>query len=87
MSCKIPCHGLYSDVEHETAGETIGLETPGMAQLMKEYQAYKRGNLLDPVPYIKGLALSQFAPVKTYLRCGTGAATARCEHLLQHPNC
>ena len=54
MSCKIPCHGLYSDVEHEAAGETIGLDTPGMAQLMQEYQAYKRGNLHDPVPYLKG---------------------------------
>ena len=54
MSCKIPCHGLYSDVEHEAAGETIKLDTPGMAQLMKEYQAYKRGNLHDPVPYLKG---------------------------------
>ena len=54
MSCKIPCHGLYSDVEHEAAGQTIGLDTPGMAQLMKEYQAYKRGNLQDPVPYLKG---------------------------------
>ena len=54
VSCKIPCHGLYSDVEHEVAGQTIGLDTPGMAHLMKEYQAYKRGNLHDPVPYLKG---------------------------------
>ena len=56
-SCKIPCHGLYQDVEHvvEAVVETIKLETPGMAQLMKEYQAFKRGNLDDPVPYIKGL--------------------------------
>ena len=54
MSCMIPCHGLYSDVEHEAAGETIELDTPGMAQLMKEYQAYKRGNLHDPVPYLEG---------------------------------
>merc|ERR1711974_406484 len=54
-SCKIPCHGLYSDVEHEAAEQTIGLDTPGMGQLMKEYQAYKRGNLHDPVPYLEGV--------------------------------
>ena len=54
MSCKIPCHGLYSDIEHDVSGEVIGLGTPGMAQLMEEYQAYKRGNLHDPVPYLKG---------------------------------
>ena len=58
MSCKIPCHGLYSDVEHVEAEQTIGLDTPGMAQLMEEYQAYKRGNLHDPVPYLKGWPLA-----------------------------
>ena len=53
-SCKIPCHGLYSDVEHEAISQTIGLETPGMSQLMKEYLSFKRGNLTDPVPYLSG---------------------------------
>ena len=36
------------------AEQTIGLDTPGMGQLMEEYQAYKRGNLHDPVPYLEG---------------------------------
>ena len=54
MSCTIPCHGLYSDVKHDADEDTIGLDTPGMALLMKEYQAYKRGNLDDPVPYLDG---------------------------------
>ena len=68
MSCKIPCHGLYSDVEHEAAGQTIGLDTPGMAQLMKEYQAYKRGNLHDPVPYLEGLLSHNLLLLKNLLQ-------------------
>ena len=60
MSCMIPCHGLYQDVEHvvEADEQIIRLDNPGMAQLMKEYQAYKRGNLHDPVPYLEGWPLS-----------------------------
>ena len=67
MSCMIPCHGLYQDVEHvvEAAEQTIRLDTPGMAQLMKEYQAYKRGNLNDPFPYLKGLSYHCLHLLKT----------------------
>ena len=67
MSCTIPCHGLYQDVEHvvEAAGQTIRLNTPGMAQLMQEYQAYKRGDLHDPVPYLKGLPYHCLLLLKT----------------------
>ena len=59
-SCKIPCHGLYSDVEHEAISQTVGLETPGMSQLMKEYLSYRRGNLTDPVPYLSGTCPIQY---------------------------
>ena len=67
MSCTIPCHGLYQDVEHvvEAAEQTISLDTPGMAQLMKEYKAYKRGNLHDPFPYLKGLSYHCLHLLKT----------------------
>ena len=87
-SCKIPCHGLYSDVEHEAISQTIGLDTPGMSQLMKEYLNYKRGNLADPVPYLSGTFPIRHWTIFNciYFRRRTSAQTAPSEHLLQHSN-
>ena len=87
-SCKIPCHGLYSDVEHEAISQTVGLETPGMSQLMKEYLSYKRGNLTDPVPYLLGTFPIQYWKIFNCIcfRRRTRAQTAHSEHLLQHSN-